>query len=406
MRRGMSARSMLAAGRRQRQVLSGVCVGAVAALAVALPFMPARAAGVSVYLGYADTTHAGTQLPSPWSGSPGAIFEGCQPTAACLYDAGAVRVVNSTATSHTFTVVVRMDTCTEDLWPHNIQVPAGGTLILTQTVSGTDSGCTHNGHLDTSDIGPGGVSWGDHCTQSGVVPRVDLTVDGTSTTTFTDSGQVLNTGGFDRGSCPSGTSEFTPWSLVGTTVIPPTMTGRAYGAAATVTVLGVQTATLAPTPDTGFVSTQVASTTSTPCVITLTGVVTGGVLCANVTTTTPPAASAASASVASATISTGLTNVPIVSVTTVRSQSSTSCGGSSGATTILSLTIGGTTVTLPSSLPPNYTIPLLLGKLVLNEQVPVTGGLTVNAVHLMVPPVQGTGADAVLASSTSDIHNC
>jgi hypothetical protein len=44
-------------------------------------------------------------------------------------------------------------------------------------------------------------------------------------------------------------------------------------------------------------------------------------------------------------------------------------------------------------------------KIVLNEQVPVAGadkGTTVNAVHITEP---GLGS-VVLASSTSDIHNC
>jgi hypothetical protein len=48
--------------------------------------------------------------------------------------------------------------------------------------------------MDSSDIGPGGTSWAGNCSQSGVIPEVDVTVDGT-TSVFNDTGQVLNTGG-------------------------------------------------------------------------------------------------------------------------------------------------------------------------------------------------------------------
>jgi hypothetical protein len=51
-------------------------------------------------------------------------------------------------------------------------------------------------------------------------------------------------------------------------------------------------------------------------------------------------------------------------------------------------------------------IDLGVGKLILNEQLPVPGadfGLTVNAVHLVA---LGGATDVVLASSTSDMHNC
>jgi hypothetical protein len=70
--------------------------------------------------------------------------------------------------------------------------------------------------MDSSDIGPGGVPWAGNCSQSGVIPEVDVTIDGT-TSAFTDSGQVLNTGGVDAASCPPvNGNESTQWTLVGT----------------------------------------------------------------------------------------------------------------------------------------------------------------------------------------------
>jgi hypothetical protein len=40
-------------------------------------------------------------------------------------------------------------------------------------------------------------------------------------------------------------------------------------------------------------------------------------------------------------------------------------------------------------------------QVVVNEEKPVAGGLKVNAVH-----ISGPGIDLVVASATSDIHNC
>ena len=68
--------------------------------------------------------------------------------------------------------------------------------------------------MDTSDIGPNGSSYNGDCKLDGILPTVDVTVDGTPAT-YTDSGQVLNTGGVDRASCPPGTNESTQWTLVG-----------------------------------------------------------------------------------------------------------------------------------------------------------------------------------------------
>jgi hypothetical protein len=62
-------------------------------------------------------------------------------------------------------------------------------------------------------------------------------------------------------------------------------------------------------------------------------------------------------------------------------------------------------VTVPTA--PNSVINLAGGgKLVIDEQLPVPGadfGLTVNAVHLTA---LGGLVDVVVASSTSDAHNC
>jgi len=179
------------------------------------------------------------------------------------------------------------------------------------------------------------------------------------------------------------------------------MTGRAFGLSASASLLGVL-----PTPDTGAVSTSTAGSSTTPCWATVTGPVGANTLCANVTTTVAPGTSTAAATVASLGIL-GLSLVPGIDATGIAADSTSSCSGATGKATFASLTIGGTTY-LDYSPAPNTTIPLAvgLGQIVLNEQLPVAGadhGLTVNAIHITVPSV---GTDVVVASATSDIHNC
>jgi hypothetical protein len=113
----------------------------------------------------------------------------------------------------------------------------------------------------------------------------------------------------------------------------------------------------------------------------------------------------ASASIASATV--GVPSAPVIAIGAVQSSSTTSCAGSSGSTTIASLKIGGTAVLpSPSPIKPNTTIDLGVVKVVLNEQIPITGadkGLTVNAIHITAA---GGLVNLILASSSSDIGNC
>lgn len=199
---------------------------------VAATAAPASAAaGVSVYVGYADTLRADpTNFPTPWSGSPGVHFSGC--TTSCSFDAGAVRIVNDTNQVETVNdVQVKLSTCTFDMWTKNVVLNPGEQYIVTQTASGASGGCDNTaGFFDTSDIGPNGANWAGICSQSGVIPEVDATIDNVLNT-FTDSKQVLNTGGVDLASCPSGSNESQQWSLVGTrcpgaslSLAPPTQT--------------------------------------------------------------------------------------------------------------------------------------------------------------------------------------
>ena len=208
-----------------------------------------------------------------------------------------------------------------------------------------------------------------------------------------------------------GDADYLPASTSATLLIE-YMTGRAYGlAAALTTPLG--SLALPPTPDTGAVVSAAGSTTSTPCLVA------GGQslvsvhgLCVNVKTMLAPGRAVAVSTVADATIATGIPGVPVVTVGALQATSTSTCGAESGTTTIASLVVGG--VPIYANAAPNTVVLLtgpLGGKLILNEQKLATGPggdrvLTVNAVHLIVPTTFGTSGDVILASATSDIHNC
>lgn len=183
---------------------------------------PALAANVAVWVGYADDLRANpTNFPTPWLGSPNTTFEGCIPASGspCDYDGGSIRVVNNGTTAVTVdAVALHIDTCTYSGWPAAALAP-GADLIVAQLGSGAADGCTGPtpATMDTSDIGPANSGYSGNCTPDGIQPVVDVTIDG-NTTSYTESGQVLNTGGIDAASCPSGAptqNESIQWTPIG-----------------------------------------------------------------------------------------------------------------------------------------------------------------------------------------------
>ncbi len=182
---------------------------------------------VSVYVGYADGFHpGGSGFPYPWLGAPGVVSVGC--VGSCLYDGGGIRIDNNTTSpmsvdnlTATFDSPV-YGNCEFAIWPHDITVPPREIAVFGQMVSGAGWGCqNYDGTFDTSDIPPGSCSG-----NSGTIPRVVFTVNGV-TSTYTDSTQVLDTGGFDK-ACVG--NEDHPWLLIGgsastiNVVVPPAFT--------------------------------------------------------------------------------------------------------------------------------------------------------------------------------------
>ncbi|MDQ1418150.1 MAG: hypothetical protein QOJ52_112 [Acidimicrobiaceae bacterium] len=281
-------------------------------------------------------------------------------------------------------------------------VPAGGIISDSANVAG---GLSPAGTVTFKLFGPGDPM----CTGTAF-----------ATTTGTLAGRTASSGDVTAGAAgtynwvatyngdANNASVTSPCGSETVVVTSQTLTGRAYGLTASATLAGHTLVNVLPVPDTGAISTTSSSTTTTPCVATLSGLVSAHVLCANVTTVAFPAKSTAKASVVDAGVAIGA--IPTITLRAVQSTSTTTCGGSNGTTTIAFLQVGSTVV-IPSltTVAPNTTITVAGVKLVLNEQIPITGpdtGLTVNAVHVTVDVLHLAQTNVIIASSESDIGGC
>lgn len=163
-----------------------------------LAALPAFADSYTVSVGYADGLRGPGFFPSPWSGDPGVTFVGGSGGGA--FDAGAILITNTSGGSITVNdISVNINGSIFDLWGSNT-LAAGDQLIVTQTA---------DFNFDTSDVALAGSSCG---FGNSVVPTVAVTVDGVQTS-FNDSGQVLNTSGYDF-ACQG--NESFAWRPIGT----------------------------------------------------------------------------------------------------------------------------------------------------------------------------------------------
>jgi len=245
------------------------------------------------------------------------------------------------------------------------------------------------------------LTLGSGATQQSCTGTTDAS--GVAACTIASVNQPLNSGGTVAISATfNGDAFYQPSSATATALLQ-FLTGRAYGLSADVNLLLVQLH-LPPQPDTGEVRTATALSTTTPCTVSLTSLlITAHSLCPNVTVTLAPGTSTATSTVQDVTI--GIPGLPVIKATAVKTVSTSTCTGSTGSMTIANLTVGG--VAVNTDVGPNTGINLGgLAKLILNEQLPVPGadhGLTVNALHVLL--ADGT-VNVVVASSTSDAHNC
>ncbi len=186
--------------------------------------------------------------------------------------------------------------------------------------------------------------------------------------------------------------------------------GSAFGARITTPIVPV-TLTLAPVGPLpaagGTLNNQVASAN-----VALTGLPVGALLTTGVlTTATSGVNNVASSSASVNNLFLNLGGLVPVTLTSslLTANSSATCFGVTGSSTILNLMLNGVTVGVTGA--PNQMVDLLgLGSLTINEQItnfsPTHNEITVNALHVRLNPVAGqSGGDIIISQANSDV-NC
>ncbi|HEY3267507.1 MAG TPA: PEP-CTERM sorting domain-containing protein [Armatimonadota bacterium] len=162
--------------------------GALAA--TALLSLPALAGSIEVGVGYADGLRPdpGTAFPTPWQGDPGVLFLG----GGNAFDAGVICFTNVGTTNVILDQGLKVDGfqngATFQIW--DALIGAGGlTIAPGQTAIATQ---TTEYDFDSSD-----QTNGTETSPDTFKPVIHASYDGGQAFTYTDTAQVLNTGGFD-----------------------------------------------------------------------------------------------------------------------------------------------------------------------------------------------------------------
>jgi hypothetical protein len=191
----------------------------------------ARADGFTVFVGYADNLRPSGFFPTPWLGASNVVS---QSATVQSFDTGAIRIDNTGATSITitnFSVSFNGGSTTAAIW-NTLTLNPGQTGIFTQTVS-------YN--FDSSDFGifggsppaslaptvPGNNAIGGCSSTASILaasgdvalcaanaPVVSFMENG-NLVTLTDTGQILNTGGYDFINGSTDGNESINWNLIG-----------------------------------------------------------------------------------------------------------------------------------------------------------------------------------------------
>ena len=200
---------------------------------IGLALLPgvAQADTITVQVGYADNLRPNPFFPSNFCNG-GLQFDGSSgATCSGQFDAGAIRIENNTGADMIVSnVVVSFGLINISLWN------TGGVFTIPGSGSNTDEVLTQTTtfNFDTSDMNISGNN--NTAPGNGVIPVVKITftdanVNGGALTilSFNDTGQVLNTGGFDEvngfgGVCLNSPSDTPPncneslqWRDIGTT---------------------------------------------------------------------------------------------------------------------------------------------------------------------------------------------
>jgi hypothetical protein len=203
--------------------LAGCAVFLALALSLTL-----SAGSVSVYVGYADSLRPSGFFPNPWLGGTGVVSESAAAQGGG-FDAGAIRIDNNTGAAITisnFTTTFNAGTVVFNFWSPLV-IPDGGHGIFTQTVAynydTSDFGYFGGGPVNIDGTHPlGGCTNPQNATQvAGCLayrPQISFSADGGATTlSYTDSGHILDTFGYDFINGSSDGNESINWNLVGST---------------------------------------------------------------------------------------------------------------------------------------------------------------------------------------------
>jgi len=191
----------------------------------------AFAGSYSVYVGYADSLRASGFFPNPWAGSPNTTYIG----SANPLDTGAIMIVNTGTTSLNVNDILyqQVGGASFDLWGSPGALAPGARLIVAQTTQYNFDSSDTNDFMPAPDFALAANAIGGCANLSAAytpttiaadslvarcaahVGTVTATVGGVSQT-FSDTGSILNTGGYDFVSYSHDGNESINWNLIGT----------------------------------------------------------------------------------------------------------------------------------------------------------------------------------------------
>ncbi len=200
-------------------------------LLLGLVAMPALADSYSVYVGYADDLRPSGFFPNPWSGAPNTIFIG---NAGGGIDTGAIRIVNTGATSIFIDSILyhQSSGANYNLWGTPGTLAPGQQLIVDQTAFYNFDSSDTNDFMPAPDfaLAPNAIGGCNnlaaaytaaHISGSNLaalcaanVGTVTVSVGGVPTV-FSDTGAILNTGGYDFVNWSHDGNESINWNLIG-----------------------------------------------------------------------------------------------------------------------------------------------------------------------------------------------
>lgn len=200
-------------------------------LSIAIPLSifstQVNADSLNLYVGYADSLRPSGFFPNPFYGSPGVIYSGESPMSDTL-DSGTLRIQNTGSTAITITnLQVTLNPGTNPtvfaLWGAPVTITPGENAIYAQT-NGQNFDSSDFGFLPTIGIdsthplggctNPGALSTAQQALCISNAPLVSFDENGTLVS-YIDTGNVLDTFGYDFVNGSSDGNESINWNLIG-----------------------------------------------------------------------------------------------------------------------------------------------------------------------------------------------